>query len=136
MTCYIHEIFFEFREQALPFNLETTTVILITLYIYSYVTNATVEITSERHQTNYDFDLIIIKRASETTARVSPMAVHFNKPDHSLKNLKCVIFRGDFKTTANNLICQQTLIHKHNAQSKGLNQDLSFLLLNSYFYHC
>ena len=61
----------KFREQALPFNLETTIVILIALSIYSCVTDVTLEITSERHQTDYDLDLIIIKRASETTAGVS-----------------------------------------------------------------
>ena len=43
-----------FREQALPLNLETTIVILVTLNFYSCVTNVTLEITSERHQTNYD----------------------------------------------------------------------------------
>ena len=58
----------KFREQALPFHLETTIVILVTLSIYSCVTNVTLEITSKRHQTNYGLDWIIIKRASETTA--------------------------------------------------------------------
>ena len=56
-----------------------------------------------------------------------PVAVHFNQPDHSLKNLRCVILRGDFKTTADRLICEQRLIHKFKAHSKGVNQDLSFL---------
>ena len=58
-------------EEVLPFNLETTIVILVTLSIYSCVANVTLEITSERRQTNYDLDLIFIKRASETTAGVS-----------------------------------------------------------------
>ena len=44
---------YKFREQALPFNLETTIVILVTLSIYSCVANVTLEITSERHQTDY-----------------------------------------------------------------------------------
>ena len=47
-------------EQALPFNLETTIVILATLSIYSCVTNMTLEITSERHQTDYELDLISV----------------------------------------------------------------------------
>ena len=58
----------------------------------------TLEITSEGHKTNYDLDLIIIKRASETTAGVFLVPVHFNQSDHSPKNLRCVILRGDFKT--------------------------------------
>ena len=36
------------------------------------------------------------------------VAVHFNLPDHSFKNLRCVILRGDFKTTTERLICEQT----------------------------
>ena len=39
-----------------PFNLESTIVIITTLSIYSCVTNMTLEITSERHQTDYDLD--------------------------------------------------------------------------------
>ena len=62
---------YKFREQALPINLETTIVILITLSIYPCVTKLTLEITTERHQTNNDVYLMIIKRASETTAVVS-----------------------------------------------------------------
>ena len=45
---------YKFREQVLPFYLETTIVILVTLSIY--ITNVTLEITSERHQTDYDLD--------------------------------------------------------------------------------
>ena len=75
---------YKFREQALPFNQETTIVIIITLSIYSCVTNVTLEITPERHQTNYDLDLIIIKRASDNS-RGFQVAVHFNQPNNSLK---------------------------------------------------
>ena len=46
----------KFRELALPFNLENTIVILETLSIYSCVANATLEITSERHQAVDDLD--------------------------------------------------------------------------------
>ena len=38
----------------MPFNVETTIVILVTLSIYSCVANVTLEITSERHQTDLD----------------------------------------------------------------------------------
>ena len=58
---------YKFQQKALPFNLESTIVILVTLSIFSCVT---LEIISERYQANYDLDLIIIKRASETTAGV------------------------------------------------------------------
>ena len=61
------------------------------------------------------------------------MAVHFNQPDNSLKNLRCVIHRGDFKTTADSLICEQTFIHKLITHSKGANQDLSFISPYIYF---
>ena len=84
---------YKFREKALPFNLKTVIVILATLTIYSCVT---LEITSERHQRNYDLDLIIMKRAIiRDNSRGFPVAVHFNQPDHSLSNLRCVILRGD-----------------------------------------
>ena len=45
--------------------------IQITLFIYSCVRNLTQEMTSERHQTDYDLDLIIIKTALKTTAGVT-----------------------------------------------------------------
>ena len=71
--CQISDMFdtrkkYLFREQALPVNLKTTIVIFITLSIYSCVTQ---RITSERHQTDNDLHLVIIERASETTAGVS-----------------------------------------------------------------
>ena len=46
----------------LPSILTTTVVIFGTLNIYSCVTNATLEITSEGHQANYDLVEIKIKR--------------------------------------------------------------------------
>ena len=72
----------KFREQALPFHQETTIVILATLSIYSCVT---LEITSERHQTGYDLHLVIIKRASETTAGVSRWLFISTNPTIRLK---------------------------------------------------
>ena len=76
------------------------------------------------------------KKSIRDNSRGFPVAVHFNLPDHSLKNLRCVILRGDFKTTADRLICEQTLIHKFKTHSKGVNQDLSFLSPYSYFHQC
>ena len=64
------------------------------------------------------------KKSIRDNSRGFPVAVHFNLPDHSLKNLRRVILRGDFKTTADRLICEQTLIHKFKTHSKGVNQDL------------
>ena len=64
-----------------------------------------------------------------------PMAVHFNLPDHSQKKLRCVILRGDFKTAADRLICEQTFIHKLKTHSNGVNQDLSFLLPHRHGAH-
>ena len=75
----------------MPFNLETTIVILITLSIYSCVTNVTLEITSERLQADYDLDLIIIKRASETTAEVSRWLFISTYPTIRL-NISVVLF--------------------------------------------
>ena len=76
------------------------------------------------------------KKSIRDNSRVFPVSVHFNLPDHSLKNLRCVILRGDFKTTADRLICEQTLIHKFKTHSNGVNQDLSFLSPYSYFHQC
>ena len=64
------------------------------------------------------------------------MAVHFSQPDHSPENLRCVILRGDFKTTAKRLICEQTFMHKLKTQSKCVNQDLSSLSPYCYFHLC
>ena len=69
--------------------LETTIVNLVTLSIYSCVTNVTLEITSEKHQTDYDLDLIIIKRASETTAGVSRWLFISTNPTIRLKFEMC-----------------------------------------------
>ena len=73
------------------------------------------------------------KKSIRDNCRGFPVAVHFNQPDHSLNNLRCVILRGDFKTTEDRLICEQTFIHKLKTHSKGVNQDLSFLSPYSYF---
>ena len=76
------------------------------------------------------------KKSIRDNCRGFPVAVHFNQPDHSPKNLRCVIIRGDFKTTADRIICEQMLIHKFKTHSKGVNQDLSFLSPHSYFHQC
>ena len=36
------------------------------------------------------------KKSIRDNSRGLPVAVYFNKPDHSLRNLRCVILRGDF----------------------------------------
>ena len=51
---------YKFLEQAIPFNLKTTIVILIALSIYPCVTNVSLEVTPERHQTNNDLHVIIL----------------------------------------------------------------------------
>ena len=60
------------------------------------------------------------KKSIRDNSRGFPVAVHFNQADHSLKNLRCVILRGDFKTTADIFICEQTFIHRLKAQSRDL----------------
>ena len=67
------------REQALPFYLETTIVILVTLSIYSCVTNVTLEITSETS------NKLRLKKCIRDSSRGFPVAVHLNQPDHLLK---------------------------------------------------
>ena len=52
------------------------------------------------------------KKSIRDNSRGFPVAVHFNQPNHSPKNLRCVILSCDFKTTADRLICEQTFIHK------------------------
>ena len=76
------------------------------------------------------------KKSIRNNSRGFPVAVHFNQPDHLPKNLRCVIHRGVFKTTADRIICEQTFIHKHKTHSKGVNQDLSFLSPYNYFHLC
>ena len=74
------------------------------------------------------------KKSIRDNSRGFPVTILFNQPDHSLKNLRCVILKGDFKTTADRLICEHTFIHKLKTQSKDVNQDLSFLSPYSYFH--
>ena len=76
------------------------------------------------------------KKSIRDNSRGFPVSVHFNQPDHLQKNLRCVILRGEFKTTEDRLICEQTFIHTLKTHSKGVNQDLSFLSLYSYFHQC
>ena len=76
------------------------------------------------------------KKSIRDNSRGFPVAVHFNQPDHSHNNLRCVILRGDFKTTADRLICEQMFIHKLKTHSKGVNQDLSFLSPYRYLHLC
>ena len=85
------------------------------------------------------------KKSIRDNSRGFPVAVHFNQSDHSPKSLGCVILRRDFKTTADRLICEQTIIlnlRTHSkgvnlkAHSKGVDQDHSFLSPYSYFNLC
>ena len=71
VTCLIHEKNYKFLEQTLTFNLDATIMILIALSIYRCVTNVSLEITQERHKTNNDLHVIILKRALDTIAGVS-----------------------------------------------------------------
>ena len=109
-----------------------------TIYIYIYDSGNYIAETSNRLRLRLNNH----KKSIRDNSRGFPVAVHFNLPDHSLKNLRCVILRGEFKTTADRLICEQTLIHKFKTHSKGVIQDLSFLSLHSiaapysYFHQC
>ena len=80
------------------------------------------------------FRLNNLKKGIRDNGRGFPVAVHFNQPDH--RNLRCVILRGYLTMTADTLICEQTFIHKFKTQSKGIDQDLSFISPNSYFHQC
>ena len=73
------------------------------------------------------------KKSIRDNSRGFLVAVHFNQPDHSLESLRCVLLKGDFKTMADRLICEQAFIHKLITHSRGLNQDPSFISLYSYF---
>ena len=128
---YKTRINYKFWEQVLPFYLETTIVILVTLSIYSCVANVTGNYIGETSN-RLRLRLNNHKKSIRDNSSVFPVAVHFNLPDHSLKNLRCVIQRGDFKTTADRLIYEQTLIHKFKTHSK----DLPFLSPYIYFHQC
>ena len=118
---------YKFREQAPPFNLETTIVILVTLSIYSCVTKCDSGNYIGETSNILRFRLNNHKNSIRDNSRDFQVAVYFNQPDHSLKYMRCVILRGDCKTTADRLICEQTFMHKLKAHSIGVNQDLSFL---------
>ena len=62
------------------------------------------------------------------------VARHFNKPDHSICDLECVILKGDFSNSKDRLIEEQTLIHKLKTDTHGLNWDLDFLTPYTYFH--
>ena len=63
-----------------------------------------------------------------------PVARHFNKPDHSICDLECVLLKGDFSNNTDSLIEEQTLIRKFKTDAHGLNQDLDFLAPHTYFH--
>ena len=73
--------------------------ILATLSIYSCATNVTGNYIGET-SIKLRFRLSDHKMSIRDNSRGFPVAVHFNQPEHSLKNLRCVILRGDIKTTA------------------------------------
>ena len=109
-------------------NIDSNNGILISqkyyaIYIYIYINRLRLRLNNH-------------KKSIRDNSRGFPVAVHFNQPDHSLNNLRCVILRGDFKTTADRPICEQTFIHKLKTHSKGVNQDLPFLSPYSYFHQC
>ena len=63
-----------------------------------------------------------------------PVARHFNKPDHSISDLECVILNGDFANNADKLIQEQSLIRKFKTDTHFLNIDLDFLAPHTYFH--
>ena len=62
------------------------------------------------------------------------VARHFNKPDHSICDVECVILKGDFSNNTDRLTEEQTLIRKLIADTHGLNLDLDFLTPYRYFH--
>ena len=126
---------YKFRVQVLPFHLETTIVILVTLSIYSCVANVTGNYIGETLN-KLRFRLNNHKKSIRDNSRAFPEAVHFNQPDHSLKSLTCDILRDGFKTTAVRLICERMFIHKLKTHSQGVNQNLSFLSPYNYLHLC
>ena len=76
------------------------------------------------------------KKSIRDNSSFFSVAVHLNQTDHSHKNLRCIILRGDIKTTANRLIYEQTFIRKLEAHWKCVDQDLSFLSPYRYFHMC
>ena len=109
--------------------------ILLTLSIYSWVSNVTrnyIRETSNRLRLRLNSH----KKSIRDNSRGFQVAVYFKLPDHSPKKLRCVILRGDIKTTADRLICKQTFIHKFKTHSKVVDQDLSFLSPNCYIHQC
>ena len=92
----------------------------------------TLEITSERHQTDYDLDWIITKRASETTAGVSRLLFISTYPTIRLRIWDVLFWEATSKR-------QQTdsFVNKRwYINSKGVNEDLAFLSPYSYFHQC
>ena len=63
-----------------------------------------------------------------------PVARHFNKPGHSICDLKCVILKGDFSNNADRLIEEQTLIRRLKTDTHGLIHDIDFHAPYTYFH--
>ena len=60
--------------------------------------------------------------------RNKPVAEHFNKPDHSLDNLKlAVIKKVKGKTKQQREVEEQKIIFKLDCVNQGLNKDYSFM---------
>ena len=56
-----------------------------------------------------------------------PVARHFNKPGHSICDLKCVMLTGDFSNNADRFREEQTLIRKLKTDTHGIHQDIDYL---------
>ena len=60
--------------------------------------------------------------------RKKPVAEHFNKPDHTLENLRlAVIKKVKGKTKQQREVEEQKIIFKFNCANQGLNKDYLFM---------
>ena len=106
MTCWIHEKTTSSIIQPGNYNCDSYYIVYLLMGAKCDSGNYIGE-TSNKLQFRLNY-----KKSFGDYSRGFPVAVHFNQPDHSHKKLRCVILRGDFKTTTDRFICEQTLIHE------------------------
>ena len=85
-------------------------------------------------QTPFRFRFNNHKLTIRQTSPYTPIARHFNQPEHTLDNMKCILIDNNFATTQIRKQKEIKWIIKLNTLKNGLNTDLGILNTYKYFH--
>ena len=75
------------------------------------------------------------KKSIRDNSRGFPVAEHFNLPNHSLLNLKCVLLASNFRSDSERKISEIQFILRFKTHINGLNKDLGPLNHYTFYKH-